>query len=738
MKHFRKYYNRIENYIHDSSIDIKNRTFILFSIAVLIALYVAIPCGLIMKEPVSATISTVVGAVIFTVYLIYSFKKNCIVRAKTVISFVLIFLFLPAMFFTNGGAEAGAPVWLLLGTFYITMILEGRFKLIMLACEAVVLGVCWVLGFYFPKLVTEYSRAGNYFDSIAGMLIVSGIICLLVTFYGKIISRDEESKNVQRLFAQTAMALVNAIDAKDKYTHGHSSRVAEYSKKIAQQAGKSPAECEEIYYVALLHDVGKIGIPEAIINKEGKLTDEEFNVIKGHSELGAQILQSITEYPYISIGAHFHHERYDGKGYPMGMKGTDIPEIARIISVADSYDAMTSKRSYRDVLTQDKVREELIKGTGTQFDPEFANIMLHLMDLDTEYEMREREEIKNFSGKTELVIKDRKEEVAEGIWINQYMTTIDLTIGVDKKGVGHTPKPSLILFDALDGRYHDDPDAIKALLYFEYCELWFDGRDVMSGARKIEKKLTGKGEEKGNFARYRIEACRVKDHAWIRITGQERTAEFIVALPDATRYAYIGLTGEHCRISNVRTHKAEEVVKNSFIPRIAEEISYINVPSGDIPNVQVDGYRTDSTEGIPVKDGMSITFHTKSLPTARLVWHCPSYVIFSAKDGKVFGEGYQEFSLVRLDGEYWQGEHLADNELNVNRQDFKSWDDWRNYNLEGYECTITFSREGKRIVSCTENEGIAIRNITEVKVDSGEIYVAISGDQVALTNIRIH
>ena len=106
------------------------------------------------------------------------------------------------------------------------------------------------------------------------------------------------------------MALVNAIDAKDKYTHGHSARVAEYSKKIAEVAGKSPEECEQIYYVALLHDVGKIGVPEKIINKEGRLTDEEYAQIKNHVELGAQILKDITVYPYLSIGAHFHHEHH--------------------------------------------------------------------------------------------------------------------------------------------------------------------------------------------------------------------------------------------------------------------------------------------------------------------------------------------------------------------------------------------------------------------------------------------
>lgn len=198
-----------------------------------------------------------------------------------------------------------------------------------------------------------------------------------------------EQKNMRRMVMQSASALASAIDAKDKYTHGHSRRVADYSEMIAEVYGKTDSECRDIYLAGLLHDVGKIGIPDNIINKDGRLTDEEFAVIKTHSAIGAGILKKINIAPFISIGAHFHHERYDGKGYPEGLKGEDIPEIARIIAVADAYDAMTSKRSYRDALPQEVVRSEIEKGKGTQFDPKFAEIMLGLMDGDTDYQLKQ-------------------------------------------------------------------------------------------------------------------------------------------------------------------------------------------------------------------------------------------------------------------------------------------------------------------------------------------------------------
>lgn len=200
----------------------------------------------------------------------------------------------------------------------------------------------------------------------------------------------EQRQKVEHLTVEVIQTLAGAIDAKDKYTNGHSKRVAGYAMKIAQKIGKSKKELDDIFIIGLLHDVGKIGIPDEIINKPDKLTDEEYAVIKAHPVIGANILSNITEIPGIAIGAHWHHERYDGKGYPDGLKGEDIPEMARIIGVADAYDAMASKRSYRDVLPQEVVRDELVKGRGTQFDPLLADVMISLMDEDTEYKMREK------------------------------------------------------------------------------------------------------------------------------------------------------------------------------------------------------------------------------------------------------------------------------------------------------------------------------------------------------------
>ncbi len=193
------------------------------------------------------------------------------------------------------------------------------------------------------------------------------------------ILKDAEQREAAQ-FVETTKALANAIDAKDRYTHGHSTRVAILSRQIAKEAGYSDEDCDQVYFAALLHDVGKIGVPDEVINKTGKLTNEEFQQIKQHPVLGYQILSSIKHSPNLSIGARYHHERYDGSGYPDGLSGTDIPEIARIIAVADAYDAMTSNRSYRNALPQQVVRDEIAAGLGTQFDYMFAAIMLRLID----------------------------------------------------------------------------------------------------------------------------------------------------------------------------------------------------------------------------------------------------------------------------------------------------------------------------------------------------------------------
>ncbi len=199
-----------------------------------------------------------------------------------------------------------------------------------------------------------------------------------------------QTEKLERLSMQIVKALSGAIDAKDTYTNGHSTRVAEYAREIAKRVGFSKKEQDDIYMMGLLHDIGKIGIPDAIINKPAALSDEEYEIIKTHPAVGAGILKNITELPKLMTGARWHHERYDGKGYPDRKSGDEIPVEAQIIAVADSYDAMSSRRSYRNALPQQQIRSELEEGRGKQFAPEYADAMIAMIDEDVNYDLREK------------------------------------------------------------------------------------------------------------------------------------------------------------------------------------------------------------------------------------------------------------------------------------------------------------------------------------------------------------
>ncbi len=201
---------------------------------------------------------------------------------------------------------------------------------------------------------------------------------------------NAKNRELEELSHEIFEAIAKAIDANDPYTAGHSRRVAQYAKMIASRMDFSPDEIEEIYYAGLIHDVGKLGIDNRIINKNGKLDDKEFAEIKRHPILGYEILKDISVKGKFADGAKCHHERMDGKGYPEGLKAEQISVLARIIAVADAYDAMTSKRSYRDVMPQERVREQIENGIGTQFDPKIARIMLDMIDEDIEYSLKQK------------------------------------------------------------------------------------------------------------------------------------------------------------------------------------------------------------------------------------------------------------------------------------------------------------------------------------------------------------
>jgi energy-coupling factor transport system substrate-specific component len=190
----------------------------------------------------------------------------------------------------------------------------------------------------------------------------------------------ELAKNQMQLVNQTIIAIARTVDAKDESTSRHSQRVSEYSVLIARELGMNNKECENLSKTALLHDIGKIGIADKVLNKPGRLTDEEYEIMKSHVVKGAEILKDFTGIDHVWEGALYHHERYDGKGYMAGLKGTQIPLNARIIAIADAFDAMTANRVYRNKLNFSYVLEELKKGRGTQFDPQLVDILLKLIE----------------------------------------------------------------------------------------------------------------------------------------------------------------------------------------------------------------------------------------------------------------------------------------------------------------------------------------------------------------------
>ena len=215
-------------------------------------------------------------------------------------------------------------------------------------------------------------------EVVLGIFLVVELIIIITTIRTWQIRKKQ--KEFENIVDQSFHMFANLIDAKDPYTFGHSSRVALYSKELAKRLGVSQEDRNRLFYIALLHDIGKIGITDAILNKKGPLTLEERQKIEKHVTIGGDILKGFTALEGIEEGARYHHERYDGTGYAAKLKGEEIPFFARIIAVADSFDAMSSERCYRSKLEIAVIIEELKKGCGTQFDPKIAEHMLEMIE----------------------------------------------------------------------------------------------------------------------------------------------------------------------------------------------------------------------------------------------------------------------------------------------------------------------------------------------------------------------
>lgn len=217
---------------------------------------------------------------------------------------------------------------------------------------------------------------------LAFLIIICIVAVVFITVPLVLLSAEAKVEKIQydaKMANETVMAIARTVDAKDVRTSRHSQRVADYSVQIARRLGWSQEECEKLYKIAQLHDIGKIGINDAVLNKTSNLTEEEYALMKSHVTIGAEILKGFTLVDHVADGALYHHERYDGKGYVHGLKGDEIPVTARIISVADAFDAMTSNRIYRHHLDMNEVVEELQQGSGTQFDPMYVQALIDLI-----------------------------------------------------------------------------------------------------------------------------------------------------------------------------------------------------------------------------------------------------------------------------------------------------------------------------------------------------------------------
>lgn len=229
--------------------------------------------------------------------------------------------------------------------------------------------------------IQGYCEKSDKFDQLL-LLVESGIKSISQMNIIKNINQElkETYDRLEQSYMESIETLRLTVDAKDEYTRGHSDRVSEYAVLIGKKLGLSEEDIKTLRIGGLFHDIGKIGVPDSILLKPGKLTDDEYSEIKNHPSIGAHILSSASIFSNLIPIVKHHHEKYDGTGYPSRLAGTDIPYLARITAVADTFDAMTSRRPYRDAIFIEKVKEEFIRCSGTQFDPDLATVFVDILN----------------------------------------------------------------------------------------------------------------------------------------------------------------------------------------------------------------------------------------------------------------------------------------------------------------------------------------------------------------------
>ena len=323
------------------------------------------------------------------------FKK----RTPAIYAVLLACILLMTYYAVSGANEGFAVLWTLIVPSAVMFLVSVKHGIIL----SLYYWCLFVLLFYTPfrsYVASQYTLTFMNRYPILYMLAIMINSTAMIRYHISVLNdmayHDKLTKEVQRLTSieierreqiekmsvQMIETLANAIDAKDRYTNGHSYRVAEYAVLLAKKLGWSEEHIKFLRYEAILHDVGKIGIPDVILNKNSRLNEDEYDILQEHAYLGGEILSKADTIPNAAMVAKYHHERIDGKGYPNGLVGDEIPIEARLVGIVDSFDAMNSDRVYRKALPKEKIITELKNGRGTQFDAEILDVFLEMYEND--------------------------------------------------------------------------------------------------------------------------------------------------------------------------------------------------------------------------------------------------------------------------------------------------------------------------------------------------------------------
>jgi len=406
---------------------------------------------------------------------------------------------------------------------------------------------------------------------------------------------------------------------------------------------------------------------------------------------------------------------------------------------------MTSKRSYREIIPQWTVREQIVEGLGTQFDPQFGRCMINMIDQDSEYTMQELLESAKNAMKKQRHYNEYGTNYSVGQQIVENTTYVKMIFKETDGDDSHVSMPSFVFYDSNDTKIPESEKRKKEMNFAEFITVRADGYVEGKEIRNLQTtRLYDNPDASDCFVRndkgeaeILLEMVKYKDHLRVRLDSGNRRTEYIAALPDSTRYVYATVTGANCDVEILEVEKDEKAIDETEIPRIAEELNFKFGAEGDIPSIQMNGWREVHSESIKLVDKLRITMHSLSLPTSRLIWHCPFIIYYVSDNHKFWGPNYMELAMLRMDGEYWSGYNLIESHQLNKLPEFENWEEWKAKNKQGVDCELSIEMQGRTIITRTYSAGLESIDKLVVPEEFGDVYITLTGDQCAITDIRI-